>query len=366
VSEIKEVELERLVLDPKNPRLPESVKRDDPSILEYIASTTALEDLMEAIGENDFFPGEPIVVVPENEAFVVIEGNRRLTAVRLLSNPELYKNASKRMLEIAANAKFKPKTLPVVEKATRDQVLPYLGFRHITGVKQWEPLAKARYIFQLFELQPEHLNAQERYAAVAKSIGSRRDHIKRNLDALAVYRAIESEDFFDIKDLNEATIRFAVLSTALADERIAGFVGVSKPGAHGQEPSNPIVHPDALRAKELKELSQWLYEEDEDGQTRVGESRNLRQLAAVIDSPKALAAFRNNATLSYAYRLTRGVNQDLMEFLYEAENSLNRAAGLIANVEFSDDAFSLVKQLRETINLLGKTLKDKQGADDGF
>ena len=366
MSEIQTIGIEKLRLDEQNPRLPESVSRDESSMLEYIATTTALEDLMEAIGENDFFPGEPIVVIPDGDHFIVIEGNRRLAAVKLLSNPGLCPSASRRMQEISHSAKFKPQRLPVVVKDTRAEVLPYLGFRHITGVKQWEPLAKARYIFQLFELQSNTLSPVDRYAAVARSIGSRRDHIKRNLDALAVYRAMEKEDFFDIEGLKETTIRFAVLSTALADERIAEFVGVSKAVDGERVPAHPIVDPDALQLDRLKELAKWIYEEDEDGQTRVGESRNLRQLAAVIETPRALEAFRTNAALAYAYRLTKGVNEDLMEMLYEAEGVLTRAAGLVANVDFSDDAFRLTKQLRDQINLIGRTLKDKQGGDDGF
>jgi hypothetical protein len=43
---------------------------------------------------------------------------------------------------------------------------------------------------------------------------------------LAVYRKIESEDFYGIDDLNEQSIKFSILSTALADERIGYFVGV--------------------------------------------------------------------------------------------------------------------------------------------
>lgn len=93
--------------------------------------------------------------------------------------------------------------LPVVVRATRQEVLPYLGFRHITGVKQWEPLAKARYLKQLFDMTNTTAVPGDRYAEVANAIGSRRDHVKRNLDALAVYEVIEQQDFFEIDELGE-------------------------------------------------------------------------------------------------------------------------------------------------------------------
>ena len=91
-SIIKEIEIERLKLDPKNPRLPESIARDQLSMLDYIAESTSIEELMDAIAENDFFPGEPIIVIPDGKDFVVVEGNRRLSAVILLNNPDKSSN----------------------------------------------------------------------------------------------------------------------------------------------------------------------------------------------------------------------------------------------------------------------------------
>ncbi|MEY3759747.1 MAG: ParB-like protein, partial [Pseudomonadota bacterium] len=57
-SDIKYVAVSQLLLDEENPRLPVSVDRDQQSMLDYIAETTAIEELMDAIAENNFFPGE--------------------------------------------------------------------------------------------------------------------------------------------------------------------------------------------------------------------------------------------------------------------------------------------------------------------
>lgn len=67
---------------------------------------------------------------------------------------------------------------------------------------------------------------------------------------------------------------------------------------------DPIVMPACLKKQPIRELIQWLFERDLIGRTRVGESRNLRLLAAVIANPKALAAFRNNSALKIAYQMT--------------------------------------------------------------
>lgn len=365
--------LDELSLDTDNPRLPEALNRLQQSIIDHIATTTSIEDLMGAIGENGFFPGEPLVVVPDGNKFVVVEGNRRLTAVLLLRDPLICSEPTARMREIAASAKHKPDKLPVVVKQTRREVLPYLGFRHITGVKQWEPLAKARYIKQLFDLSAAGLPAETRYYEVGRSIGTRRDHIKRNLDALAVYRLIESHGFYDISGLNETSVKFAVLSTAIADERIAAFVGVGekRPARNGDGeweivPTHPILNPRRLKPDGIKELTEWLYKANEKGEKKVGESRNLRELSMVVDNPRALEAIRGGSTLAYAYRLTKGVNEDLRELLYQAEEILARAAGFIAHVDYDPDAYEVAKNLRDTIKLIGETLKKKKTDDDDF
>ena len=120
-------------------------------MLRYIARNTSITELMTAIAENGYFPGEPIIVVPrEARGHSVVEGNRRLVALKLLSDPSLYPKNT-RVREIAENAKNRPDTVPCVIFDDRAKIVNYLGYRHITGVKQWEPLAKARYIAQYFE-----------------------------------------------------------------------------------------------------------------------------------------------------------------------------------------------------------------------
>ena len=86
------LDISLLEFDKENPRLPTSVRnQDEASILNYLATETSIENLMTSIGENGFFPGEAMVVTPHNSKYTVIEGNRRLAALRLLQDPTLVK-----------------------------------------------------------------------------------------------------------------------------------------------------------------------------------------------------------------------------------------------------------------------------------
>ena len=365
---IEEIEIEKLKLDPKNPRLPESIARDQLSMLDYIVESTSIEGLMWAIAENDFFPAEQIIVIPEGSGsgdFVVVEGNRRLAAVILLHDPNRSTNPSLRMREIAATAKYKPNKLPVVRRSTREEVIPYLGFRHITGVAGWGPLAKARYMKQLFDLTSVIEDVSQRYRVVAHAIGSRPGHIKINLDALAVYNLIEANSFFGIDGLTEESIKFSVLSTALANERIGSFVGLFKKSMEDEyKPNHPIIDSSAIKIHETRELIEWLYKKGNDGKARVGESRKLKDLAAVVDNPKALAAFRSGATLTYAYQLTSDIGKDFLELLFQAEGALTEAAGMVATMDYDEQSIQVSRRIIETIRLIGKTLNEKRKPDD--
>jgi VIT1/CCC1 family predicted Fe2+/Mn2+ transporter len=107
--------------------------------------------------------------------------------------------------------------------------------------------------------------------------------------------------------------------------------------------------------------------EKKGGKTVVGESRNLRALGAIVALPKALAALKSKSSLSYAYRMTSGINQDFVSLLYEAQSMLEEAAALAANVEYDADAMSVVRASNNLIKQIGTTLKNKRtGADDDF
>lgn len=364
------IELEELELDPQNPRLPESVGRSPEDMVNHIALTTSIEDLMSAIAENGFFPGEPLIAVKDTTTgkYIVVEGNRRLTAVKLIRDPHLCEKPSQRMLTISHDMRNKLDSLdelPVIIRENRSEIIPYLGFRHITGVKQWEPLAKARYIEQLFNLTDATLSPSERYNEVAKAIGSRKDHIKRNLDALAVYKVMEKNNFYNIDGLDEESIKFSILSTALADDRIGSYVGVSYKNEDGDSiPNDPIIDSRSISREKTEEITKWLYEKVDKKKSRVGESRNIRELAAVIDSPKALKHFQNGADLKVAYQLTTDVGKDFLELLFKAESVLIEAAGMVATLEYDKTAHEVARRINKNIVMIGKAIAEKNVKDE--
>src|SRR5215467_2316997 len=131
-----DVEIERLHLDPENPRLPEEVQGSKhPELLAHLYEHFDLEEIAEPMATHGYFDEEPLVAVPidlpkkitpeqgkENKEylkfletcnFTVVEGNRRLATALILQDDALRK-------------KLKARTWPPINKLVREdlEVLP--------------------------------------------------------------------------------------------------------------------------------------------------------------------------------------------------------------------------------------------------
>jgi hypothetical protein len=272
-------------------------------------------DLMQSIGQQDYFSGEPLMAIPSAKKpgkFEVVEGNRRLAALKLLNHPELAPIKQTSVETIVAEAQFKPTSAPVIVYDRRADVLQYLGYRHITGVDQWDSLAKARYLNQLLGLYPD-MDYVSQLRNLSKTIGSRSDYVHKLLTGFALYKDIESSNFFDIPGISEESFSFSVLTTALSYKGISDHVGI------GTEMNR--FDPSSVDQTHLKEFTEWLFKETAEGRTRLGESRNLRTLNAVVLSKRALAEFRKGRSLDEARLLTDEPNQ---VFTAAIDHSLRR------------------------------------------
>jgi len=187
---------------------------------------------------------------------------------------------------------YKPDALPVLIFEDRSEILGYLGYRHVTGIKQWDPLAKARYLEQLKQTMDGEPSSK--YKTLAKMIGSRADYVAKLLTGLALYDQIEENGFFGF-DLKAEDIDFSLLTTALSYSNIVTFLGL--PGS--TEPSLP-----GLKEESLKDLTSWMFKEVGEGKTRLGESRNLKSLNRIVHYQKALDSFRAGKSLKEAELLT--------------------------------------------------------------
>lgn len=352
---IKFVPIENLKFDPDNPRLPDTVNgKVDLEIYSWMLENEALVELMVAIGEKDYFYGEPLLVVEatsKNGSYIVVEGNRRLAAIQLLNNPDLAPIRANAVYDASSSTKHKPRNLPVVVFPNRNAILDYLGYRHITGIQRWDSLAKAKYLEQLAKrIKGEY--SQKKFQSLARAIGSRWDTVAKLLTGLELFKEIKRNDFFDIKNLRagESEFDFALLTTALGYSGILEFLDL-------QGATDPTLT--GLNKNHLKELTLWVFQE-ENGNTKLGESRNLKKLNRVVVHPEALTLFRKGLSLDDADLLAGAPVEIFESSIKEARNKLRAGRDQIHRVEkFTDTNDTILEDIEKMARLMRAWIRDK-------
>lgn len=354
--------LNDLLFDPDNPRLPNTVRADDDaSVIEWMLHHANIIELMGSIGAKGFYAAEPLLVVASathKDKYEVVEGNRRLTAAKLLQKPSLANTRKLSVLEAAEIADFRPERLPVLIYENRQDILDYLGYRHITGVKAWGALAKARYLRELRN-RLDGQSPEQQYRTLARQIGSRPDYVKLLLTAVEVIDKMEAEAYFKIKGFTEDSIDFGVLYTALRKPRLAEFLNLNW---DVPEPAHDI---DMTR---LAEVTRWLFEQGPQGTTRLGESRNLGLLDKVIGNSKALIAFREGRSLSEAALFTDEPHTVFQQLYTTALKQLRDAQATIHLIaKFDQGDYDSTLELAKLARTVHTTVKEQRDSlDDTF
>jgi hypothetical protein len=154
-----------LHLDAKNPRLGrETSARAPREIIQYLFDHDKALEVAESIVARGYFPNEPLLAISENDQLVVVEGNRRLAALKALREPGLLEGAYQRKLERLSRQIEDPNdiaSVPVTIAPSRRATDRLLAGRHIgTPVLAWQ--AENRASFILDKLADGYTNDQLR------------------------------------------------------------------------------------------------------------------------------------------------------------------------------------------------------------
>ena len=152
----KRLSVTSLHLDAKNPRLGrETASRAPREIIQYLFDHDKAYEVAESIVRCGYFPNEPLLAVDEDGRHVVVEGNRRLAALKALAEPGLLEGAQHRQMDRLARRIADPSELarvPVTLAPTRKATDRLIVSRHIsTPVKAWRPENRASFILEKLE-----------------------------------------------------------------------------------------------------------------------------------------------------------------------------------------------------------------------
>jgi hypothetical protein len=357
-NRIEYAELKDLYLDALNPRLGrENTGRQlsQDKVLDKMKDWT-LEELALSFLESGFWPQEALLVVEEpldgQQRLVVVEGNRRLAALKLLKLAFDGKPESKKWRELVSRQKPAQNLfseIPFIRVGSRKDVVAFLGFRHVTGIKEWNPAEKAEYIADLVERH------KMGYDEIRRKIGSKTDTVRRNYISYRLLLQMEGEEEIDLKRVEN---KFSVLYLSLRTEGAQKYLHVDIQ-AEPDKARKPVPQ---SRLEALAKFALWLFG-DEEHDPIVKESRYVERFGKVLLDKKAVEYLErtDRPSLDFAYRIAGGDELEIIEFLQKAADNTEQALSLVHHYKGSFEVQSAVKRLGTDVYQLVKIFpKTKQ------
>jgi len=366
------IPVERLHLDKDNPRLSETIHREsEEEILKVLYREFDLDELAVSMSMNGYFEEEPLVVAPINippkiesldlkknpnnekyiqfvnakdTNFTVAEGNRRLSTVKILLDDDLRDRLKiKTWPKITSEVRINLSILPTIIYPTRNEILSYMGIRHIAGLKKWDAYAKARYIKEM-EKQGHSI------VEIEKLLGDKQAFVRKSYICHSMLE--QSEEEFDY-DTTKAKENFSFLFLSIGQGAIKRYLGLSE-----KSKEIPLDKPiKTNKMKELKNLLSWIYGEGKEKQSVIADSRDINNyLTNVVTNPEAVAYLEDTRNLREAYEMSDGEETMLRRNLTSASRSLKKALGVAHSYKRNDEIISEVKKCLETVKELFKAV----------
>jgi hypothetical protein len=285
------VALSDLLLDPNNPRFSELGEEVRPipegRFAEEKVQRTAfdkmktpafdVQELRDTIRALGFLQMDRLVIRPWKggvaegvQKYVVIEGNRRVTAIRWLL--DLHSEGKETLSEAQLNNMQTLECLLLDDKNAPDTaqiILP--GLRHVSGIKEWGPYQKAKAVFALRETG---MSPQE----VAQSLGlSTRAANTAYRCFMALEQMKADEEFGEYAEPKMYSYFEEIFKKRNVKDRLGWDENSYK---FGNESS-------------LIEFYSWIVPGSDEEEAKLPKAVNIRELSIFIDDPAAVSIFRS-------------------------------------------------------------------------
>ena len=352
-TDIQYAKVEALLLDPKNPRLGRRRVAENASqetLLDWMHDFT-LDELAHSYIENGaFWIQEPLLVVEETlngeSGLYVVEGNRRLAALKYLKMAVDGDPFKKRWSEMVAGREI-PKELfecvPYLKADARSDIQAYLGFRHVTGIKQWDADEKASFIAQLIDEEGFT------YQQVMRKIGSKTPTVRQNY--IAYRLLLQMEDTVEDLDIEESENRFAILYMTINTEGAQNYLQIDL-SADPKSAQKPVPKD---KLENLKCFATWLFG-NEETEPLVTDTRQVSKFGHILNSEESITYLKSTKRPSFevADRIAGGDEKEIVKYVEEAAHSMELALTRAHAYKASADLRNAVERAGgDALQLLG-------------
>ena len=353
-GETKSLKISDLLLDPENPRIPEpddGKPRSQAELARILDMGFDAFTVAESLAVHGYFASEPMIAISgTNGKWVVVEGNRRLTAILGLTDAGIRGGflEAKKWDEIATNSKITSNdSIPVVIASSRLDAAPIIGTKHIGGILQWKPYPQARYIANLVDVH------KVAFADVATLLG-----LKKNL-VIDLYREQAISNQAKSLGINTGNVEsaFSLLTVAMRNSKLREHVGAPV-GTAVKQGEDPIP---AEKFEEIKEVLTFIFG-DENTEAIITDSRQITTLANVVANPEGLKALRAGKSLEEAKQKITVSGQTPLERLVNrltaGKNALVAAADDISESHGEEVVKTLLTEIEDALGTLKTVAED--------
>lgn len=317
-NQIEYASIEELKLDGRNPRLGrENIRKrlNQDQILD-VMKDWSLEELAVSFLETGYWPQEALIVVRQNGDLLVVEGNRRLAALQLLKDAAGGNAISRKWEGFVRDVppeKSLFESIPYIEADERDDINAFLGFRHVTGIKEWHPAEKAEFIGNLIE--EERLS----YEQVMRRIGSKTPNVRQNYIA---YRMLLQMEHLGDVSMEHVEERFSVLYLSLRTDGVKSYLQVDIMA----DPASARTPIPTSHLTNLKNFALWLFGDGERPPI-FSDSRRVDDFGHILMSSKAVEYLERTDRPSFemAFELSGGDEPQVVEYVRQSADKLRLA-----------------------------------------
>jgi len=337
---------------------------DETSMVAALAREADVQELVTAIGTQGFLPFDEMIATeePKNSGkYVVLEGNRRLAALKILTDPKLAKELrlSVPSIDYETMSTFDPVPVRVVESAA--EARNYIGFKHVNGPHKWDAIAKAQFA-------AKWIDDGGSIEQIARTLGDTNDTVRRLLIGLKLVGQAERFDL-STKDVAKSEFPFAYLYTAATLRGLSDHIGLRTTDDDGNLVDDPVP---SDKREEFRQLWFWLFGSKSLRKDAVVRRQNpdLYVLNRVMQSPQAKDDFLTFEDLERAQELIESAERRFADALKRANDQARRATGLLPEydgsygqaVRQSEELARSANYLAEQVRAIHEEASSQQGA----
>ncbi|QPD00213.1 hypothetical protein [Qipengyuania soli] len=352
------VPVDELHFDRNNPRFtPDKQPKSntDVAIIEYLDRTADLGELVQSIAASGYVDIEPLIVIDRNDELIVLEGNRRLGALKVLRDPKIAEASNVAVPELSDEIK---KTLQEVSAFLvhhEDEARNLIGFKHINGPQGWDAYAKALYASNWLDDELKKGDGGLSLTDIAARMGDKHDTLYRIVSAIYVLQQAEAAEIFRVEDRVKKNFHFSHLYTALTYSEYRDFLGLDKADRTANPPKNPVPPENLDR---LQRILVWLYgKKSENRQPAIRtQAPDLSNLKKVLGNQVARRIMMERNDLFEALQMTVEGGDRFSKALVDAQSSLRTAVTEVVNADDDEETISIAEDVRTRANFILRSL----------